>query len=422
MENNPAFGKWYSAFLGLFVLILVIAPKLAALLFVVFIPLAIIGFRKHYFQFKWNLVPFLFVVVYVIYAFYCIYTRNEPLASKYLEYKLSFILFPVLFSIVPKFKLNMELPVLGMLIGCLYLIGAGFIGSYFCDCGTPLGLSCYFSSRFSAIHHPSYASVYYTVGLFLVWYAYHMRFKWMPIWSALFLSFILVVALGMCLSLAGMLYFVLACAVTISVLIYYRWGKWTAWLYTIVSPLLLLAMIQFVPQLRSEWQGAKKYADEYVANPEAFIRTKKYPMSGSEVRLVMWSAAYAVFSDYPLGVGTGNVDEVLTNYLIKLDQRELAKQNYNPHNQYLQTGIEIGWFGLLVLCAPLLVSLFIARKTLNWLLLLLVSNLLFNMLFESMLQRQSGIMFYTFGICFLAVFSSNSLFRKKEQKAGIRQE
>jgi len=419
MENSHSFGKWYSAFLALLLLLLMLAPKLTTVLFIPFIPLAFFGIKQKYFQFKLHFVPVLFVITYLMYAIYTAFTRHCDLAADYLEYKLSFLFFPLLFSFVPRFKVAIQLPILGLIVGCLYLVVAGFIGSYMCDCKTVYGISCYLSSRFSWIHHPSYTSVYYTCALFLVWYSNRMRFKWMPTWLAIFVSLIFVLAIGLCMSLAGMLFFVLACAVCILVLIYYKWGKWLALGYLVVSPLLLIGLIKFTPQLQSEWKGAKKYADEYVSDPEAFIRNKKFPMSGSEVRLVMWSASYKVFSDYPMGVGTGNVDEVLTNYLNNLDQRELAKQNYNPHNQYFQTGIEIGWLGLIIMLAPLFISLYIARKKLNWLLLLLVTNLMFNMLFESMLQRQSGIMFYTVGICLLAVFSSNSLLPQWKAKSSI---
>ena len=116
---------------------------------------------------------------------------------------------------------------------------------------------------------------------------------------------------------------------------------------------------------------------------------------------------------YPFGVGTGNVDEVLTNNLITLNQKELAKQEYNPHNQFLQTGIEIGWIGLLLLIAIVVVGIFYAFKFKNWLLLLIISNFAFNSLFESMLQRQSGIVVYTFLICALMVVSNNSLLTRQ---------
>jgi Ca2+/Na+ antiporter len=73
----------------------------------------------------------------------------------------------------------------------------------------------------------------------------------------------------------------------------------------------------------------------------------------------------------------------------------------------LQTGLEIGIFGLLALLAPFVFALRYFKRSNNWLLLLVVGSLLFNMLFESMLQRQSGIVFYTIATCFLVLYAEN---------------
>lgn len=413
MENNSTLKNWYSAYLGIFILLLIMAPKLTSILFILFVPLAIVGMKQQFFKFKLKPISILFFLIYFFYLFYCLYSRHNDIALKYLEYKLSFILFPLLFSFVPKYKINLQLPILGFLLACLYLIGFGLIHSIQLFQNTNLGISSFLVSYFSFIHHPSYASAYYIVALFLVWYAYKMKFRWMKIWLALMLSFVFVFATGLCLSLAGMLFLIFSIAVFILILVYKKWGKWPTIVLTFISPFLLFLIVQSIPQFRGEYEGSKKFAVEYFKDPEAFIKQKKYPMSGTESRLVMWTASSMVFKDYPLGVGTANVDEVLTAYLNKLDQKELAKLQYNPHNQYLQTGIEIGWFGLFILVATLFYCLSIAKKYSNWLLLLLVSDLLFNMLFESMLQRQSGIMFYIFGICLLAMLSEYRLLNQK---------
>jgi O-antigen ligase len=118
-----------------------------------------------------------------------------------------------------------------------------------------------------------------------------------------------------------------------------------------------------------------------------------------------------------LGVGTANVDDYLYAKLTKLKQYKLAKKYYNPHNQYLQSGIEIGVFGLAVLLLLLFKAANLAWKQRNYLSLFVVLNLAFNMLFESMLQRQSGIIFYTFWMCVLVVFGTHFTSTKKEQIA-----
>jgi activator of 2-hydroxyglutaryl-CoA dehydratase len=81
----------------------------------------------------------------------------------------------------------------------------------------------------------------------------------------------------------------------------------------------------------------------------------------------------------------------------------------------LQSGIEIGIFGLIVLLFLLFKGITIAWKNRNYLLLFVVLNLAFNMLFESMLQRQSGIIFYTFWITFFVAFGAYFTNENKEK-------
>jgi O-antigen ligase len=79
----------------------------------------------------------------------------------------------------------------------------------------------------------------------------------------------------------------------------------------------------------------------------------------------------------------------------------IADENYNPHNQYLQVAVEIGILGLMLFLVLLGMIFSYAIKWKNSLLFLICGNLAFNCIFESMLQRQSGIVFYTFLILLL---------------------
>ena len=79
---------------------------------------------------------------------------------------------------------------------------------------------------------------------------------------------------------------------------------------------------------------------------------------------------------------------------------EQAKKEFNPHNQYLQIWNELGWIGLLLFLATILsFGLFFYREQDLSALLVLGTFIVF-CLFESMLQRESGIVFF---ICWLLV-------------------
>lgn len=233
------------------------------------------------------------------------------------------------------------------------------------------------------------------------YFGYIKKWKWFSLnWIIPFTVFVLCIHF-LSLSLAGILFLMFVLGTFFIYLGRKYIGVKASLLIVCLLPFMGYLTVNFVPQIEGEWNGAKWYADQYIKNPNEFIRTTKFPMSGSEQRLILWTVSWQEIKEHPLGAGTGNVDEVLGNRLRNLNQSELAALKLNPHNQFLQTGIEIGVIGLFFLLLIIGYSIYFAFKNRNWILLILVLNLAFNCLFESMLQRQSGIVFYTFWICML---------------------
>jgi O-antigen ligase len=109
---------------------------------------------------------------------------------------------------------------------------------------------------------------------------------------------------------------------------------------------------------------------------------------------------------HPFGVGTGNAESTLEHGLNAMGQIELAQLNRNPHNQFMQTTLETGIVGLVLFLTILVFGITFGIKTGNPLLVLVSFCLAFNSLFESMLQRQSGVVFFTLLLC---VLSSSSI-------------
>ena len=128
-----------------------------------------------------------------------------------------------------------------------------------------------------------------------------------------------------------------------------KWRLLGGLLSLLVLPVIGYFIVTTVPQVEGEWNGAKWYADEYFESPENFISTRKYSMSGSEVRLVMWSVSVSEFLSAPWGSGTGNSRSQLANRLKLVNQPELAEKGLNTHNQFLETAVEVGFIGLLLL-------------------------------------------------------------------------
>ena len=92
--------------LALLAMLMVAFPNLL-LIGIICIVIALINvYRAKGLQFRFSWLNSFFVLFYLAYLVGVIYTSNEEWAYRYLEYKLSFIIFPILFSFIPKpFKL-----------------------------------------------------------------------------------------------------------------------------------------------------------------------------------------------------------------------------------------------------------------------------------------------------------------------------
>ena len=113
----------------------------------------------------------------------------------------------------------------------------------------------------------------------------------------------------------------------------------------------------------------------------------------------MWKISYDLIKENLFGYGVGDAMHMTNSKLKKYGYNEMVKHDYNPHNQYLQIGLELGILPLFIFIFGCFFLVVKALKSNNHFLLFIVLNLMFNCCFESMLQRQSGIVFYTFFIC-----------------------
>jgi O-antigen ligase len=135
---------------------------------------------------------------------------------------------------------------------------------------------------------------------------------------------------------------------------------------------------------------------------------KETKWGGRSIRIHKWMNTLELISEQPL-LGTGSGD--MQNELQKVYQRnnfEIAyKYRFNPHNQYLQTWASSGLIGLFFLFGILLVSLIYAIRSKNALYVGLVLVIALSMLTESMLERQKGLVFFSFFLLFFGGYYFN---------------
>jgi O-antigen ligase len=205
---------------------------------------------------------------------------------------------------------------------------------------------------------------------------------------------ILVLYTLLLMSLAGLLSILVLGAILFLVYLKNRFSIKVMIGFMLVALSLLVVLIFKAPFIRDDINETARTTERYFKSPDKFIQQLSESPSSSETRLVMWSISCEEIADHPFGVGTGNVDIYLGKNIRSKGNPTFADKEYNPHNQFLQTQLEIGIVGLFVLFGLTFGGIIYAIKRRIFILIVLFASLTINCLFESMLQLQAGIIFY----------------------------
>jgi len=137
--------------------------------------------------------------------------------------------------------------------------------------------------------------------------------------------------------------------------------------------------------------------------------------SGASFRTKIWKNSYVVFQESPLfGHGIYLSQEKLIHQYRKTNFRRGYISNLNSHNQYLQTLLDTGLIGLLLM---ILMLVFPVKDIRN----IQLSHLLFTVIIlvslipESFFLRQYGILFYSFFSCIFFISKKELTLNKTNQ-------
>jgi len=399
--KNISYLDIFTTYCGLILFLLCVYPRWVSLSIVLLGVLVTVGYVKKQILFRWNWTGILLIVLYLAYVVGTFFTDFPQIAFKLLEHKLSLILLPLLLMIQFKETFSYRNVFIGLLLGCVVGMIIGLVHAY--SCYQSIGAtSCWHTVHISPIIHPSYFVAYISISLVYLWTVYYNKRNFYLLGGCCIATLFSCFYILYTESLAGMLFILLLIA---SVCIYFIYAKWK-WLGIISFITLFVAGVVLIYHTSSIFSGqiywATKAIIEYMNYQNDYLHLH-YPYDGSTDRLILWQMSWEQFIDTPLGVGTGNIDHVLQQRMEGRVHPLFIEQNLNPHNQYLHTGVEIGIIGLGIFLT-LLTHLFIySIRHRNWILLTVVASLAFNCLFESMLQRQSGIVFYAFMFSLLSI-------------------
>jgi len=334
----------------------------------------------------WSILP----LFYLIHLLAMVYTQNIRSGWFDLEVKLSLILLPFIFYNQHKqlntqnihfFKWFYVLSILG--ISLFLIIKAAIIYQKTGDLG-----QCYYN-ELSKPYHPSYLVMYIVMAIvFLYDFIITLNSRLLKIvlivWILFQLGFIYLLS-----SKAGILS---AIIVLFLMSLHYIVRK-----RTILIPLMvLLISILFV------YVGVfGNFRFKAVENTIQTAQTNVATTESNAARWLIWQAGLEVAKEnWLLGVGTGDVKDKLLEEYAKRGMTGALENKLNAHNQFLETLIGQGIIGILLLFLVFLIPFFRAMKSqqLPWLMFLLLTA--FNFLFESMLNTQSGVFFFSYFYAF----------------------
>jgi O-antigen ligase len=405
----------YVLLLSFFLFVFCFAPKISTVILIFTTLYFIFQLIKKRLVFQFNPSSYFLVFLYLLYMVWIVFTRHPDIAFKNLETKLSLLIFPFLFSFRLKDSSTfLHKITIGLILGLFVSTTIGLINSFNLFLNSKSIVS-FLSSGISPIHHPTYFVVFHLISCLLVFYGFKNQWKYFSKKGIFFYLVYSIIIQFLCLSLAGLLFTFMMIFIAILVYLRKRLSVKLFIVSTLIIPISLILIFLKVPYFEGEFHGATKYIETYISDPNSFVLSRKKEISGSEARLIMWTVSFQEILHFPMGVGTGNVDEVLYQNLYEKGLSNFAKKSYNPHNQFFQTTLEVGVLGLLTLVFGAIIWLRNAVISKFWPFVFLVINLFFNSFFESMLQRQSGIVFYSLFIC---LFSLISLQKLKDENIG----
>lgn len=320
---------------------------------------------------------------------------TEDLASgwKEIEYKLSFAVFPLLLGW--RISRDESLPSkvsAAFVAGCLAfmswtLVNAGWRSFQ----GEESGV--WFYSELSMHFHPSYTAMYVSFALLLWVYLFKSGQWWWHVAAAV----VLLLYIGLLSSKAGMISSGLALGMA-GLLLWQSQNKRKAAIFLAFSLPLFAINALYSPGLNSRINAAIE--DTRQTNTPSAADTLASE-SSTNLRLSALQAGMDAVLENPFGAGTGDLDQAMQEQYIRQGAIFAAKKKLNPHNQILSTGIALGWPGILSLLALFWIGLRCAWRNNHYVFLGFVLIVAMNLLFESMLEMQGGIVFFCFWMLIL---------------------
>jgi hypothetical protein len=398
LNNFKHQGFYYGAVLYAF--LIPFPQKIINIALMVWVVLSLVSYNKSTLVKTKNL--WLLPAFYVLY--FIGFFTSETMSFKFLEYKLSLLIFPLLFFLCTYDEKQrngiLKIFIWGLLASAITCLAMAFYNSSGIQNGDFLfqpnvidgrgfmesilyGGNYFFGRHLSVFHQTVYYAMYLCAGVAVLLFAPKLfSTKLRTGLFGVFLFFIFLVS-----NKASFIALAL-----ILILKLYTWNviRNKKMIGVTLFAIMLAAFVFLNPRI-------KETALNVVEGKLTLNKEARY---GFATRILSWDAAISLIRERPVfGYGHSATQAALNKKYKEEGYIFPLKESYNAHSLWLQSWLENGLLAIIIL-----LGIFLALFQKSWhnpLFLAFALLLLTNSLFEGMFNRFSGISFFSFLVCFI---------------------
>jgi len=356
------------------------------------------------FQDKWKTVKenrlilplLLFTGLFVLYCIGLLYSDNMTYGINDIVLKLPFLAMPlILFTSKLTYWTSKRIKIFfnTFITGCLIAVGYNIYSSYIIY-SKDLNVANFFYTYGSFLHHPSYASMMYTLAIAVM--IYFLLHRKTTIIEKIFYLLCFPVFIGDIFLLSSKTaFFVLAFlfVVLFFYILFQKRIKKINLLYIFLIILIGGTLYSYLP----------KNFNRFLSQMERINHLTDFK---KDTRYTIWTNALEVAkNNLPWGTGTGDSKASLKLNYAKNLHFDYYLEEFNCHNQYLQLLVTLGFLGFFTFIAGQIYSIWIAHKKNYFLYVVFTLIISVNFLTESMLERQVGVAFFAIFNALLCMFA-----------------
>lgn len=395
----------------------VMVPKILPLFMVllVLIWLSEGGLKKKFIALKKQPYLLLLPLLYLAFALGLLYSENIGYGLQKMETRLSLLLLPLVLPTMTSLNFSYNRRVFSR-----WFVHAASLVALFCviralafyiyeahvlqsaqTLEEDMSSNYFFHSELSkGIMHPGYLAMYVNTAVIVALYDVRQGMtkgaKMRRIAQAIFLG-LFVVLLYSKAGIAALMLILLAFGVRYAIL----QKKWLMIPVSFGGIVALLFLVYFfVPNSQYRLEGLIQSFQNTSLNPASTEST--------QTRIHAWKASKELIAEAPFfGHGTGDAMDVLYKKYEQRGYTGALSKEMNAHNEYFQTGIALGFLGVILLFALFAGAIYTALRRKNFALGIWTCCTALVVYFEAYLNTQAGVIFFALFLPFLSLFKND---------------